>query len=98
MKTKVIAVVLGTVPDRGDPTVCGEDIVLGTRDFPNGGLARKWVNEYLARPLAVGCLSQWGFMRKVEYDTVYGWLTVAESDTITPEECDRETKWFTVEG
>lgn len=98
MKTKVVAVVFGTVPDRGDPTICGEDIVLGRRDFPNGGLARKWVNEYLARPLADGCLSQWGFMRTVEYDTVFGWVTVAESDTITVDDLGTETKWFTVEG
>jgi len=95
MKTKVVALVFGTVPDEGDNTICGDDIVLGRRDFPNAGLARKWVNERLARPVPSDCLSQWGFMRKVEYDTVYGWETVAESDTITAEDNGQPTKWFT---
>jgi len=95
MKIKITAVVIGTVPDEIDPTICGEDIVLSKRDFPNAGLARKWVNEQLVRPLPSDCLSQYGWLRKKEHDRVWGWETVAESDTITVKDYGQPTKWFT---
>lgn len=96
MKTKVVAVISGTKPVKGDPTTCGEDTTLHRRQFPNAGLARKWVDERLAEPMPEGILFCWGFMSREEWsDTYLCWGVVEESDTITAEERNRKTQWFT---
>jgi len=42
-----------------------------------------------------GILARYGVLYRKEFDEVSGWVTVAESDTITVDDLGTETKWFT---
>lgn len=96
MKTKVVAVILGNPPDRGDLTTCGEATVLRKAECPDDTTARSWLDGKLGEPMPDGILARYGVLYRKEFDEVSGWVTVAESDTITVDDLGTETKWFTV--
>jgi hypothetical protein len=95
MKTKVVALIMGNHPDRGDPTTCGEAHVLRKADCPDDTTARTWLDSKLNEPMPDGILSRYGMLIRKELDESYGWDSVAESDTITAEDNGKPTKWFT---
>ena len=96
MKTKTVALVMGSRPDRDDPTTCGEANVLRKADCPDDTTARTWLDGKLGEPVPDGIVARYGMLYRTEFDEVSGWETVAESDTITAEDNGTETKWFTV--
>jgi len=95
-ETRIVALIIGSLPDRLDPTICGEEIVLAKRLMKSAAAARRWIDTVLATSLPDGLMYRFGSMRKEQWsDEDYGWWEViAESDTITADERDRPTQWF----
>lgn len=78
-QTRITAHVNGTTFD-GD--IAGEDRTLHRREFASKSAARRFINRELAKQMPADCCSMWGWISVEEYDDEYGWLIVAESDTI----------------
>lgn len=94
-ETRFIAVVLGSLPDCHDPSICGEETVVAQRTTQSAAAARRWINAILARPLPDHLMYRYGCINREEWSDTDGcWYRTAESDTITDEERDRPTKFF----
>jgi len=95
-ETRIVALIIGSLPDRLDPTICGEETVLAKRLMKSAAAARRWIDTLLATPLPDGLMSRYGWLRKEQWSDEDGgwWEVIAESDTITACERDRPTKWY----